>query len=170
MALSKAWKDIQRWIKQSSLSRRWQFGNMDNTYLKIIWMQKHVGNITRKNLVSVMELEKGINSCLLEAFMRAVVFEVSIKEWVGTHSEQERYPRWKKVMESGKYKAFLEWCADQFGWGKAYVWGTGVGDQSEEGELRIRPWKVLCASLSWMEMKNHWMFLSKTVVWLRVCQ
>lgn len=106
-----------------------------------------------------MELEKGINSCLLEAFMREVVFEVSIKEWVGTHSEQERYPRWKnrlsQVIESGKYKAFLERCADQFGWGKAYVWGTGVGDQSEEGELRTTPWKVLCASLSWMELENH---------------
>lgn len=43
-------------------------------------MQIHAENIKRKKLVSVMELEKGINSCLLEAFMREVVFEVSIKE------------------------------------------------------------------------------------------
>lgn len=54
--------------------------------------------------------------------------------------------------------------------GENFVWSIGMEDQAEEGELRTRPWKVLYASLSWLEMKNHWRFLSRTVVRLKVCQ
>jgi len=67
-------------------------------------------------------------------------------------------------MESGKYKAFLKCCDSQFGRGKTNVWGTSLEDQTEEGEVRTRPWKALCASLPWLEMKNHWRFLNRTVV------
>lgn len=78
-----------------------------------------------------MELDKGVNTCLLEAFMREVVFEVSIEEWVGIPWEQERHPRWmnrlSQVTELGKYKAFLEWHDGWFGWGRVYVQGVSVG-------------------------------------------
>lgn len=125
-----------------------------------------------KKELSAGEVEKGVNTCFLEAFMRELVFEVSSTEWVRIHWDWERHPRWNnrlnQVMESGKYKAFLKWCDGQFGRRKTYIWGTSLEDQAEEGKLRTRPWKALCASLSWLEMRNHWRFLSRTVVWLKV--
>lgn len=128
-------------------------------------------NITRKN--SAIWLEKVINTAS---------WKPSWKRWClkwALRNEQE-YVQNKKGISGGRkdWAKSWNWENTRHFWnevlaslaGENFVWSAGMEDQAEEGELRTRPRKILYASLSWLEMKNHWRFLSRTVVRLKVCQ
>lgn len=78
-----------------------------------------------------------------------------------SHAKEEIEPshRNRKIQGLSAMICWSLWIRERL------LFSSHGGNEAEEGELRIRPWKkALCASLSWLKIENHWRVLSKTVV------